>query len=36
MEREKKNNSERWEAKGVEEWTEQCAAYKHINIEGTS
>jgi len=36
METEEKNNSERWEEKCVEEWTEQCLAFKHTNIEETS
>jgi hypothetical protein len=32
----KTSNIERWEKKRVEEWTEQCAGFKHTDIEGTS
>ena len=33
---EKTSNSERREEKGVGEWKEQCVAFKHNSIEGTS
>jgi len=36
MEREKKVTSKDGRKKGVAEWTEQCLAFKHTNIEGTS
>jgi len=34
--REKISNSEIWEEKGVEEWTEHCVAFKYTSIDATS
>jgi hypothetical protein len=41
--RKRKDNAEKklvtlkdWRKKGVEEWTEQCVAFKHTSIKETS